>query len=130
LREDADRIANVQRATSTTRDFGIEPTHGLFGSPEWWSNIDSGVLPTRTVRGVITRVYMASMNDWPEFELRSDSGELSRWTREANTKQQAALYEANRRVELDYVVQHLRRASLSGCDETQVVLEIRVEEAC
>jgi hypothetical protein len=35
LRDNAKHIAQVQKATLTTDDFGIEPTDGLFGSAEW-----------------------------------------------------------------------------------------------
>ena len=43
LRDDPKHIAQVQKATLTTDDFGIEPTDGLFGSPEWWDRIANGV---------------------------------------------------------------------------------------
>src|SRR5262245_110866 len=82
LRDDLQRIEQIQHATLTTTEFGIAPTHGLLGSNEWWDQIATGRLPTETLRGVISRVYMGSMGDWPEFEVRSDAGELSSWTRE------------------------------------------------
>ena len=126
LRDDPAFIKNVQQATTTTDDYGIEPTDGLFGSAEWWSRVDSGQLVRHTLRGRITDVYMAGMKDWPEFELTSDEGETSRWTREANTKEQSATYEVGRRVEIDYVLQRHRPASSDRGAETKVVLEIRI----
>jgi hypothetical protein len=126
LRDNSEFMANVQKATTTTKEFGIEPTDGLFGSGEWWARVDSGQLALHTLRGHVSRVYMASMNDWPEFELTSDSGEKSRWTREANTKEQASMYEVGRHVELDYVLQHHRPAAWDGGSETKVILEIRI----
>ena len=39
LRLDKEQIRRVQEATKTTKEWGIEPTHGLFGSPEWWDHI-------------------------------------------------------------------------------------------
>jgi hypothetical protein len=127
LRHDAEMIAAVQRATRSTREFGIEPTHGLFGSDEWWACIADGSLTLHTLRGTISRVYMGSMRDWPEFEIRSNSGELSRWTREANSAELAAAYVVDRQVELDYVIQRHRPAAWDGGAETKVVVEIRVE---
>ena len=56
LTQDNDFTQNVQRATKTTEEFGIEPTHGLFGSPEWWARIQSGELPIQTLRGTMARV--------------------------------------------------------------------------
>ena len=39
LRKNKEFIRHVQRATMTTDEFGIEPTHGLFGSTEWWNEL-------------------------------------------------------------------------------------------
>jgi hypothetical protein len=126
FRDDTERVSAIQRATLTTDHAGIEPTHGLVGSDEWWRNIETGRLPLQTVRGTISRVYMASMNDWPEFEVRADAGELSRWTRESNTADLGRAYAPGRLVEVDYVIQKHRPKSFDGGAETEVVVAIRV----
>ena len=64
LRKNTQYIKAVQKATLATKDFGIEPNHGPFGSDEWWEHISRGTLPVHTLSGHITKVYMASMNDW------------------------------------------------------------------
>jgi hypothetical protein len=69
---------------------------------------------------------MGSMGDWPEFAMKSDDGEESRWTREVNAKEQNALYRVGNRIEIDYVVQRHRRASLDHGAETKCVIEIRI----
>src|SRR5262250_387439 len=92
LKKDTELISNVQKATLSTEKFGIEPTHGLFGSSEWWEQISSGRLPLHTLRGVITKRYMGSMGDWPEIEVQTETGKLSHWTRQVNSKEQDALY--------------------------------------
>jgi hypothetical protein len=126
LQDDAEHIAAVQRATLETEDYGIEPTHGLFGSIEWWQNIETGRLALQTLKGTISRIYMASMNDWPEFEVRSDAGGLSQWTRVSNYPDLERAYVPGREVEIDYVVQRHRPKSSDGGSETQVVVAIRV----
>ncbi len=128
LKNDPERIRHIQRATLTTKEFGIEPTHGLVGSDDWWGQIERGALALQTVRGQISRVYMASMNDWPEFELRSEDGTLSQWTRESNALAFGRYYSPGRRVEIDYVIQHHRRQSFDGGGATKVVIEIRVSD--
>ena len=126
LREDSDHIAQVQRATLTTSEFGIEPTHGLYGSEEWWSQIASSALPTLIVRGTINRVYMGSMNDWPEFELTASDGSKSQWSRYANSKELAQLYEVGCAAEIDFVIQRFRPGAYTPNGETKVVLEVRI----
>ena len=36
--------------------FGIKKDKGLFASDEWWANIDSGQIITRSVSGVISSI--------------------------------------------------------------------------
>ena len=127
LKDDTTFIGNVQKATLNTDNFGIEPTHGLFGSPEWWQQVASGELPVHTLRGVITERYMGSMGDWPEIKVRSDASEESRWTREVNRKEQDALYLPNQPIEIDYVLQRHRQKSSDHGAEVKQVIEIRVE---
>jgi len=121
-------IAAVQKATLTTKEFGLEPTHGLFGSEEWWRNIGLGVLRTHHLSGTITQMYMGSMGDWPMFVMVTNAGEEHRWTREVNAREQASLYMVGLRVEVDYVVQRFRRP-IHGYDrmECKTVLAIRLE---
>ena len=128
LRLDTDFIAHVQKATRTTQEFGIEPTHGLFGSPEWWEHISSGTLPVHHLRGTISRVYMGSMNDWPEFTFRSEAGEESNWSRYGNSPALAAHYAVGRSIELDYVLQRHRPKSFDGGAEHKIPIEIRIQE--
>jgi hypothetical protein len=126
LRDDSQKIADVQRATLSTTEFGIEPTHGLFGSEEWWGQVASGTLAVHTLRGNITRVYLGPMGDWPAFEMQSEAEEFSKWTREANTAELARAYAVGRAIEIDYVVQRHRPAAWDGGATTKVVVEIRV----
>jgi len=127
LHRDKRRVEAVQRATLTTRKFGIARTHGLFGSDEWWEKIKSGKLAVHTVHGVITRLYMGGMRDTPEFKVRSDTGKESSWLRHANGKALGDFYAVGRRVEIDYVLQRGRICSdgsfLKG---HKVVVEVRI----
>lgn len=127
LKQDFDFISKVQKATLSTERFGIEPTHGLFGSPEWWEQISSGKLPLYTLRGLITQRYMGSMGDWPEITVQSDTGEISHWTRRVNSKEQDALYVPGQRIEIDYVMQWHRAKSFDKGSEAKQVIEVRVE---
>lgn len=109
LRDDPHRVAAVQHATLTTCAFGIEPTHGLFGSEQWWQQIESGSLPLQTLKGRINRVYMGSMGDFPEFEMKCGNGSLHCFERMPGDGSRDALYREGRRVEVDFVWQEARR---------------------
>ena len=129
LKEDRTFIEAVQRATRTTKKFGIEPTHGMFGSSEWWEKIGAGELHVHTLKGEIRDVYMASMNDWPEFKMLSDVGEESRWTRSRNPSVGDSIYRTGNRIEIDYVLQRHRPESQTNGAEFRQVLEIRIADS-
>ena len=111
LHQDERQIAAVQKATLTTEEYGIEPTHGLFGSETWWEQIADGRLPTETLRGTVSRVYMGSMGDWPEFEMICKGGAIERFTRHQTPADgsQDRLYQTGKQIEVDTVWQEARR---------------------
>lgn len=126
LKDDLRKIASIQKATSESERFGIEPTHGLVGSDEWWNGIRSGKLECSTLRGTISRVTLGSTRDWPEFELTTEAGDRSTWVREANTAELALTYATGRPVEIDYVIQRHRPKSKFAGAEIKLILEIRL----
>jgi len=127
LRRDKQQIEAVQRATTTTRKFGIMRTHGLFGSDEWWKNIESRKLAVHTLSGIIARLYMGGMRDRPEFIVRSDDGKESSWLRQANSKELDEFYSVGRQIEIDYVLQrHRLFADGFWPKQHAVVIEIRI----
>jgi hypothetical protein len=125
LKDDRDLVRSVQKATLETKDFGIQQTHGLFGSDEWWTHIADGSLPVHTVRGTISRTWMGSMRDWPECEVLSDEGEKSTWTRYADD----SWYQIGNRIEIDYVIQKFKPSAqeIFGTLDHKNVLAIRIE---
>ena len=129
LRKHAAKIEQIQNATLNSEDFGIQQTHGLFGSDEWWAKITSGELKTHRLRGTISKVYMGSMGgDWPMLEVTDNFGKKSRWTREVNQAEDGLLYVKGKKVEIDYVIQKFKEKSYLGGSETECVIQIRVEE--
>jgi hypothetical protein len=92
-------------------------------APERWKDLSFSELSMHTCSGVITKRYMGSMNDWPEFAMRSDSGEETSWSRYGHSGDDDRHYQVGRRIEIDYVLQE---SSLKGADR-RVVVEVRIE---
>ena len=126
LADDHEQIARMQKATLTSEEFGIVQTHGLIGAPEWWYKIRSGELPSQTLRGVISMVFMGSMGDWPEFRAKMDNGSEESFTRECTTADLDQEYQVGRTVEIDFVWQKYKK-SWTGSDDARIVTEIRVD---
>jgi len=127
LCDDKQHLARVQKATLTPDSSGVEPIHGIFGSPEWWKKLSSGELPVHTCRGVIAKRYMGSMNDWPEFTMRSDSGEETSWSRYGHSGGDDRYYQVGRHIEVDYVLEQRKANALLPAAEQRVVMEVRID---
>jgi hypothetical protein len=129
LHDDHQRIRWMQEATMTTRDLGLVPTHGLFGSAGWWRNIETGNLPSFRQTGLITNVYDFGEADYPEFAVVDENGIESNWKREVNQSEDDDLYIVGRRVELDYVHQRARIDLRDlGIDQTEkCLLSVRID---
>lgn len=126
LKLDTAQIQRIQHATLNTTDYGIQQTHGLFGSADWWGRIDSGDLPTVTLKGRISKVYMGSMGDWPMFEFIDTDGMSHSFTREAQSNDLDAHYATGRSVEVDYVIQKHKKSFTGGSLDTKIVTAIRI----
>jgi hypothetical protein len=83
LRTDTLHVRHMQEASLRRPDIGLSTSPALIGSDQWWEMAEDGRLVTHEMSGKITKVYWASMGDWPEFELTSADGR-SNWTRQGD----------------------------------------------
>jgi hypothetical protein len=77
--------------------------------------------------GVITKCYMASMNDWPEFAMRSESAEDTSWSRFGHFRGDDRYYKVGRCVEVDYVLQSSEVKLPVTAANGKTVVEVRIE---
>ncbi|NHZ96740.1 hypothetical protein [Massilia sp. CCM 8734] len=72
LRRDPERVQQTQALTlnASRPCMGLSGRLGLYGSPEWWANIQNGVIRQEIVSGLITRVYISG---WGEDEINAFS---------------------------------------------------------
>jgi len=107
---------------------GLKPDPHLVGSDEWWAGVASGETPRTVVNGTITRVFWASMGDWPMFTIASDGGDIADWTREGDH----TLYVEGLAVQLTYVVQLFKdsvQLARLGDRTTRLVITIDLEHS-
>lgn len=125
-------IKDLQNAAlSSNPHFGLQITHGLCGSREWWDNIKNGKLKKLTHKGKITKVYWTAMNnDTPVFDMVDENGKTLTYNREADSKALFKKYKEGNEIEIDYVVQKFKEGvdTLDNKKETEIELEIRIGE--
>lgn len=133
LKADPKRVALAQALTLNAAKprMGLKGTLGLFGSPEWWANIEQRRMPLRFVQGIIRNTYFAGQDepgDHNSFELLLEDGATYDEGIYANNKASRALFRVDHRVEVAYALDELKRqpAQDGGVNYLDIVLEMAV----
>jgi hypothetical protein len=127
LRDDLDTLVSMQRASQSDSTLGLMMTHGLIGSAEWWSAVETGRLPVVSERGEIQRVWQGQHAAGPaEFEMRTAEGHLSRWLCNLDPSLAKCELLAGRSAFVEYVLQDLK-AAFNGSQQTKIALTVSIE---
>jgi hypothetical protein len=133
LRNHGDYVARVQAASLSPKPFGLKVTHGLFGSEEWWRNIEVGIIPVIRYTGKITRLFRAGMQNESEcFEMLTNDGRNFQCDCVATDRKDRKLYRVGVRVDLSFVLQELKQPVLTTRGEihdthSRSLIEAKVE---
>ena len=135
LRDDRDYIAKVQAASLSPKPFGLKATDGLFGSEQWWRNIEAGIIPLIRFSGTITRLVRTGMhNESESFEMLTPDGTSFKYDCIAADRRDRKLYRVGSRVELSFVRQELKQPVMTTTGEvhdthSRSLIEIRIDAA-
>lgn len=134
LEKDPARVLETQALTLNDARpmLGLKGSRGLFGSDEWWSNVESGVIDVAYVTGVIKELYVAGQErlDHPnEFELTLDDGGLRSEGILVDDPGLISEYVPGRRVRIKYAYDELKCPLPDGRPQyLDLVLEIAIGE--
>ena len=125
LADDTARIKIIQEASLDKNSYaGYKTENGLvFGTKEWFGAINNSTIPKHTIKGLISRVYLSSHNDYPEFEIESNNGKTI-WAREGIDE----AYKVGKNIELIYVEQKYKRPIGAIGGISKCVIEIIIAE--
>lgn len=132
LREDPERVRLAQALTrNPSKPFmGLRGTYGLFGSPEWWSNIREGKMPLLYLSGVVQRAYVAGQDGGETnntIDLKSDDGSVHMVGIYANSENDVELFHPGSRVGIVYARDELKQpATDGGVNYLNIALEMAV----
>lgn len=112
---------------------GLKPTHGLFGSDEWWESINSGRIRTVHVKGTIRELIFAGQDArWGDsvnsFKLEKEDGSSVLEGIYVQEKVDRKLFRVGAKVSCWYALLELKRqpAPDGTVDYAQTVLEMAV----
>jgi hypothetical protein len=111
-------------------DIGLSASKGLFGSDEWWKNIERGDIRRAEYVGVITETFYAGMDSdrrHNSFRMRTDDGRNYSYSMVPERSSFKGLYAVGHRAEVITIFEELKRRGQDGKPELlESPLEIRL----
>lgn len=132
LESDPVFLKTVQALSLNTSkpNMGLSARQGLFGSAEWWKNIESGGIKRAEYFGVITETFYAGQDSdrrHNSFRMRTDDGRDYSYGMIPEKSSFKGLYAFGHRAEVITIFQELKRRSSDGKPELlEAPLEIRL----
>ena len=135
LEQDARRVAQAQELTldSSKPLLGLKGTFGLFGSDEWWANVNQREIPLLFLSGVIQRSYFAGQDSGGRnntVDLVLSDGSISTAGIYTNDTRDVELFSPGHLVHAAYALDELKRqpAPDGGVNYSRVALEMAISE--
>jgi len=132
LEKDPDALKRAQKVSldSAIQYAGITTRFGLYGTQEWWRNVDQGVVPRATYFGTITETFYAGMDTdrrHNSFRMRTDDGREFSWGMVPENSSHKGLYRPGHRVEIVTIFKEYKMRKPDGSHETiESPLEIKL----
>lgn len=134
LEKNPDRISLTQ-ALTLNRDkpqMGLRGSHGLFGSAEWWRNIESGSIKTLRISGIIKEAYFAGQGETGKnnmIDLITEAGEQESVGIYLNNPADVSFFKNGHSVEIEYALDELKQTNPDGSPKySRVTLNMRVSK--
>lgn len=138
LATNPERVSKTQAMTlNANKPFlGLRGAHGLFASPDWWTNLSKGLIATEVRAGTIEKLSFAGQDArWGEevnsFSMRADDGALADESIVVNAKSDRRLFKVGACVQLRYALDELKKqpGSNGAVNYARVLLEVSVSPA-
>jgi hypothetical protein len=132
LEQDAKYLKDVQTLSldASRPNMGLSARLGLYGSDEWWRNVESGIIPRARYFGVITETFCEGMDSdrrHNAFRMRTDDGREYSYSMIPANSSHKGLYCVGHRAEITTIFQELKRRNADGTPEIiEAPLEIRL----
>lgn len=126
LKSDPQQIADTQALTLDTSrpSIGLSGAYGLFASDDWWENLKTGIIPTRSYSGVIESVRFEGMhNEGRGFTMKLDEDGTYEYSCVANDKRDLKLHRPGVRLRVTTYLDKMKNGS-----EMEFVWLIQVPE--
>lgn len=133
LESDPKRVELTQALTlnQSKPQMGLRGNFGLFGSKDWWANINQKKMPLMFVSGIVNRVYVAGQDSSElnnTVDVVMDDGSVRSAGIYTNDINDVALFRVGSKIELVYALDELKQqpALDGGINYSKIALEMAV----
>lgn len=133
LQEDPEQVRLAQELTldESSSLAGLKGTFGLFGSEEWWENVNQKKLPLVRVSGIISELYVEGQDESEDahgMDLTLGDGSVHSESIYVNNQDDMELFRIGCKVDIVYVLEELKQqpADDGGINYTDIPLEMAV----
>ena len=133
LKNDPEYVSLTQKLTldKSKPYIGLNGTYGLFGSQEWWDNINNNKMPLLFLSGIIKRAYIAGQEPLRynnTIDLLLDDGSIQMVGIYVNDKSNAYLFKVGYKTSIIYALDELKSGAARnfGQKYNEIALEMAV----
>jgi hypothetical protein len=134
LKMDPDRVFATQQLTMdrSRPELGLKGDYGLFGSAEWWGNVEGRKMPLIFIEGRILRAYPdgqdADINN--SVDIVCPDGSVKSIGIYVNDEDDVEYFSEGHWLEMVYALDKLKKqpASDGGVNYSKVAIEVAVSE--
>ncbi len=133
LERNSEQVRLTQELTldKSRPTMGLKGSHGLFGSQEWWKNIEERKIPLMDVSGIVQKVYVTGQDESATnntVDLLLTDGSIRAESIYTNNEEDAKLFRVGSKVNVVYALDELKRqpASDGGINYLEIPLEMAV----
>ncbi|WP_081493575.1 hypothetical protein [Pseudomonas sp. GM25] len=110
---------------------GLKGTYGLFGSKEWWTNIENNAIPQTEIEGTIVKVYRTGQDNIEKqntIDIITTEQKIHTEGMYANNEDDKTLYKEGAKVKIKYAHEPLKNqpAADGSQNNANTILEISI----
>jgi hypothetical protein len=113
MKADPEEVALTRALTldQSKPTMGLKGNLGLYGSQQWWDNIEQGKMPLLRLSGFISDVYVAGQDedDLNTVDIKLADGSVHPVGIYVNDETDSNLYQIDSRLEIVYALDRLKR---------------------
>lgn len=131
LEDNPKDVLMTQKVTLNEKktNLGLNGTYGLYGSDEWWNNINNNIIPKKTIEGRILRKYITGQDEniFNTIDILLENGIVFSEGIYFNNKKDIKLYDEGVNIKILYIYDDRKAKDENGMHlKSKIVYDIYI----